>query len=318
MRTRPHQSIPRNINNQSSIGSIERMGDDIMKELTIRQFKIQMRHSSKDFIVFWKFKRSRILETDLKSSLFLLWSLLHLTCPQPRRPDLLITEFWHWLFIFTDSNGKDQLFHMIYDEDDRREKLLLETLDSGRDGYFRQYKRDPRKMVYKYQVPDAKYKSSGPFQRRERVERLGALSYTLALHLNGTYVYFDPLRCNCKHYVDYVVYGTTFGSWYSLSYRPINNKCPLARRVRSGMVVDSTFQLQSKRNLRGRTPSSSSSDEDIVSNTMRWARQNYVPTECGTHEPRAWHESVVDRAHELKTTLPEVVAPVIVADVTGA
>lgn len=67
MHTRPHQSIPRNENNQSSIGSIERMGDDIMKELAIRRFKIQMRYRKKDFIVFWKFKKPRILETDCES-----------------------------------------------------------------------------------------------------------------------------------------------------------------------------------------------------------------------------------------------------------
>ncbi|CAH0380724.1 unnamed protein product [Bemisia tabaci] len=39
--------------------------------------------------------------------------------------------------------------------------------------------------------------------------------------------------------------------------------------------------------------------------------QTYVPTESGTHEPRAWQESVVDRAHKLKCPDDDVPAPTL-------
>ncbi|CAH0393983.1 unnamed protein product [Bemisia tabaci] len=40
--------------------------------------------------------------------------------------------------------------------------------------------------------------------------------------------------------------------------------------------------------------------EELEKRDFKFSKQNYVPNESGIHEPRAWHESVADRAHELK------------------
>ena len=38
--------------------------------------------------------------------------------------------------------------------------------------------------------------------------------------------------------------------------------------------------------------------EELEKQDFKFSKQKYVPTECGIYEPQAWHESVVDRAHE--------------------
>ena len=58
---------------------------------------------------------------------------------------------------------------------------------------------------------------------------------------------YDRLYCNCRHFVDYVVYGRTFGRRWNpdLSDWKISKNCPLHRILERGMdFEDDDFYLE--------------------------------------------------------------------------
>ena len=58
--------------------------------------------------------------------------------------------------------------------------------------------------------------------------------------------------------------------------------------------------------------------EESEKRDFKFSKENYVRIECGIYEPWAWHESVVNRAHELMTTTRSCTTASISVDVTGA
>nr|XP_018907834.1 PREDICTED: uncharacterized protein LOC109037556 [Bemisia tabaci] len=64
--------------------------------------------------------------------------------------------------------------------------------------------------------------------KRPNMSLKGAI---LARRLNGQKVYYDLLRCNCRHYARYFAYGSVFGSIKKISGLPINKSCPLHRVI---------------------------------------------------------------------------------------
>lgn len=165
--------------------------------------------------------------------LSLLPSDIRAAVDQPNNPpDLLLNDWDAWRFVFNNGTA-DFMFHLVFIN---REPTL--RLDTPLPAKFSDLRKFPNYCIWRYTVPDFKMKG------KERVYRLGALSYKLADRLNGMRVYFDPLRCSCRHYVDYVIYGTTFGHVYSPTYLPMNSKCPLYKRLYSDSNIDEPFQLK--------------------------------------------------------------------------
>ncbi|XP_072160651.1 uncharacterized protein [Bemisia tabaci] len=169
------------------------------------------------------------LSNAVLAQLVFLW-LISLVNQEELPKDMLIKEdiYGSTLFVFTDEKGTDYIFRLLVRN--RMGTLRMYPLRNSKT-WSKVYEK-PEYYNRKYRVPPFKIKVT-PQGKRERVERLGDVSIRLARRLDGMHVYFNLLRCNCKHYADYVhvVYGTTFGNRWDVGYKPINERCPLHRRV---------------------------------------------------------------------------------------
>lgn len=57
----------------------------------------------------------------------------------------------------------------------------------------------------------------------------------------------DTSRCNCHHYVDYIAYGETYGSWSTWHYLPASSYCPVHNKFTVETdVLSSDFKLARK------------------------------------------------------------------------
>ncbi|XP_018901536.2 uncharacterized protein [Bemisia tabaci] len=58
------------------------------------------------------------------------------------------------------------------------------------------------------------------------------------------------IRCNCRHYVDYLKYGKTYGRWWDLSYNWMSDDCPLYAPFNSNSKVNTKeFTLYDKHKI---------------------------------------------------------------------
>ncbi|XP_018898155.2 uncharacterized protein [Bemisia tabaci] len=111
-------------------------------------------------------------------------------------------------------------------------KIILESLDTYNghwsDKNFRSYKPKDEK-------PKTKTTRTwwGKKITKVTVKRIGKVGVDKAIEwaTSQKELYYSSSRCHSLHYVDYFVYGTTFGAWYTPWYLPACKECPVHERL---------------------------------------------------------------------------------------
>ncbi|CAH0766818.1 unnamed protein product [Bemisia tabaci] len=90
---------------------------------------------------------------------------------------------------------------------------------------------------------DYHYIEIGPLKGRKRINP--KVGRALALRMIGIMFTYRAHRCNCPHYTDYLLYGTTYGTPADITYQTISADCPLYYPLTSKTNVwDEDFTLQ--------------------------------------------------------------------------
>ncbi|XP_072155320.1 uncharacterized protein [Bemisia tabaci] len=89
------------------------------------------------------------------------------------------------------------------------------------------------------------------------VKLIGEVGIDLAWRMRGMTLHYDFFRCNCRHYIYYILYGTPtpFGKPWNLFNLPIDPLCPLAEILTKDSKVNrSGFRLKNGLNKRIKLP----------------------------------------------------------------